>query len=331
MTTALRFSSIDEYLGDGSRRFFSEGFRRVGQRLTDIRVEPARPGQGSVSATAAVTYPEDWSRKDRAMELRPHLSSVDVMVLAVQLVEVYLTRVHGLTPEQRAASWLRRFAVRSSAGPQEDLGRFPVVGRLRRTLPGAGRVRPAVSAFDLNVGALNAVCEVEHDAGSSELTPVGYADAEQALGPAGERYYGDGFRARRHTLTDVRLDPDGQRVAALATFADPDGRAGLGFAAAYQPGLTMVDCFLALAQLAQLLVYHEDGITRGQSNTLWMRRLTMTCERPEAPLGAGLPLAVTRHRSDALEFSGARWRKADMSGDFHTIQARSSMAHQLPR
>ncbi|MGP3967132.1 AvrD family protein [Streptomyces sp. 6N223] len=329
MTTALRFTSIDDFLGDGRKRYFSQGFKRVSQRLTGIAVGPGEHGAGQVAATAAVTYPADWSRKNAAMDLRPHLSSVDAMVIGVQLAEIHLTHAHRLTPEQRRACWLRRFVMRSGGRPQESLASFPVTAVLRETRPRHGLVRPAVSTFDIGVGGMRIACEVEHDLGDRAFDDAWYDTAEDVLGDAADRYYGDGFRARDHDIREVDLAPDGSHVRAVAAIADARVSRE-GFGAAYQPSRTMVDCFLALAQLAQLLIYHEDNLSRGQSNTLWMRRLTMTCDRPDAPLGEALPLAVHRERSDFLDTGDGQWRKADMTGDFQSVQARSSMAHRLP-
>jgi hypothetical protein len=331
VTTALRFTSIDDFLGDGRKRYFSQGFKRVSQRLTGIAVGHGEHGTGQVAATAAVTYPADWSRKKAAMDLRPHLSSVDAMVVGVQLAEIYLTHAHQLTPGQRRACWLRRFVMRSGSRPQEDLARFPVRAVLRETRPHDGVVRPAVSSFDIRVGGMRIACEVEHDLGEPGFGDAWHDTAEDVLGDAAHRYYGDGYRFRHHDIREVDLAPDGSHVRAVATIVDDHvTTAEEGFGARYQPSRTMVDCFLALAQLAQLLIYHEDNLSRGQSNTLWMRRLTMACDRPDAPIGQALPLAVHRERSDFLDTGDAQWRKADMTGDFQSVQARSSMAHRLP-
>src|SRR4051812_37508327 len=98
MATPQIAGSIDTHLGAASARFFGEGFKRVAHEVTGL-VITGRPGLGCLTARAQILYPRDWSSKSHGA-LRPHLSSVDALVLAAQLAEAHLVHRYALTVGQ---------------------------------------------------------------------------------------------------------------------------------------------------------------------------------------------------------------------------------------
>src|SRR5882724_4188968 len=124
--------SIDDYLGPGETRFFARGYQRVGYETGDLVVDP---GQARVSATATLRYPADWSRKAVGTDLVPHLSTVDSLVLGVQLAEAYLAHALGLDAGARRSARLRRVRLQAGTTPQEDLSAVELRAELRGTEP----------------------------------------------------------------------------------------------------------------------------------------------------------------------------------------------------
>jgi hypothetical protein len=309
--------SIDDHLGPCAGRYFGEGFKRVGHRLTGIEVRRA-----DVRAVAAVTYPADWSRK-AAGSPPPHLSTVDALVLAVQLAEIHLTHTYGLGLEQRRGMWLRSFEMRASATPQEDLHEFGVRAVLVRR-------HGSVSTYECAIGAIGVSCDVEHASSPRFVAEGAYAGADDILGPPAGRYYGDGYKARALRLGDVRVAPGADLVQATIALSAPDRCADDGFAGAHQPSVSPLDAFLALAQLAQVLAYRLDGLDRGESHTLWMRRVALESAAPRQPIGDPFVGAVALRRTRRVSYRGDVWRTLDMAGGFLGITARASMAHRLP-
>jgi hypothetical protein len=170
-TTGIRFDSIDDCLGPATGRFFGDGFRRVVHRIADITVRPGDNGRGRVDAKAGLRYPPDWSTKSTDVTLRPHLSSVDALLIAVRLGEMYLTHTHGLDRSQRRRMWLRRCTMKTPSAPQEDLSEFDVeaVNVDRRAEPNS--LCGHVSVFECVIGTLKLTCEIEHDVSSADPDP----------------------------------------------------------------------------------------------------------------------------------------------------------------
>jgi hypothetical protein len=308
-------TSIDTHLGPALGRYFGEGFKRVRHELRDVSVVGDK-----VHGVADVSYPHDWSRK-AAGSPPPHLSTVDGVVLAVQLAEIHLTHTCGLSREQRRRAWLRRIELRAGPSPQNELAAFPV-GAAFMTRTGS------VSTYACNVGAISVRCEIDHEWMPPADTIGAYASADDLLGRASRRYFGDGYTTRALRLDDVMAMAD--RVHATVRIDAHGCHADEGLAGAYQPSVSIVDAFLALAQLAQVLAYRLDGLERSVSDTLWMRRVMLESAAPRQPLDRQLPAAIELTRARRVNHRGREWRTLEACGRLLGISARASMAHRLP-
>ncbi|WFB09901.1 hypothetical protein LRS74_24805 [Streptomyces sp. LX-29] len=351
------FTSLDACLGPGDERFFGSGYKRVGQNLADVTAGgPAVPG-ALVVARAGLSYPLDWSRKSTASRLRPHLSSIDALVLAAQLAEIQLNHSRSLTAEQQRHTWLPAAEIRAGSRPHEDLAGFPVRARLSEiteapgptgatrderataefaTAAEAGRGTTLRSTYDCRIGSLKVRCVLEHAAGAGDRAgrPAAvYATGDEALGPARTRHYGDGYKTRRLFSEGVAVDLAGQRVrAGQHIVPEPgDSTATRGAEAAYAPSVSLVDCMVGIAQLAQVLLYSQDEMSRGASNTLWMRRIVIEADSPVRPLDRPIDAVAYTTKTRTLRMGAGVWRCSDLAvDDFRGIHGSCSIAHQLP-
>ncbi|MET7290281.1 AvrD family protein [Streptomyces sp. NPDC005573] len=331
----LLYASLESCLGSGSSRFFGNGYKRVTQTLTDITTDGSPLPGALVSARGTLGYPRDWSRKSGAGDLRPHLSSIDALVLAANLAEVHLARAFGLSPAERRTIWLRHADVRAGSSPHEELSGFPVRGRLL-TVEGSSAQDPELaSTFAFQVGRLKVRCTLAHGRGDGAPGgPAGYDDEKQALGPAHTRHYGKGYKRREQHAEQVRVDLDRQEVRVLRHVVAGDAEAApdtCGAEAAYGPSVSLVDAIVGVAQLAQILLYAQDGLARGDSDTLWMRRFVVNARTPVRPLGRSFVPTVRTASSRLLPMGDALWRTAELAvDDFAGIGGRCWLAHRLP-
>lgn len=314
----LLYSNIEDYLGPAATRFFGAGYRRARYQVENVVVAGEE-----VTASATVRYPVDWSRKSDDVDLRPHLSTIDTLVLGAQLAEVYLAGVHGLDEAARQRMWLRRVTLRAGMTPQEELTGLPAILRHRKTGPDGS------SVVDCSIGTMRIQLEVSHPTGGQSVMGS-YDTLADVLGPADDRYYGTGFARQAHSLTEVDADTAG--LTASATVQLKNGfTAKAGIEGGYQPSVSMVDCFVVNLQLAQVLMYELDSLSRGGSNTLWMMQTTLTAQRPSRAWPAE-PIAKTAVTgSHLLPLRGKTWRNVDIVGELGGVSLRSSLAHELPR
>jgi Pseudomonas avirulence D protein (AvrD) len=341
MTTGqqLVLRSIDDYLGPCEQRFFSRGFQRAEYEVRDLAVAVDEQGAGEVGGAVDLRYPADWSKKKDGVDLRPHLSTIDALVLGVQLAELHATTAHQLDAAARRAARLRKITIKAGTAPQEELHGVPLAARLQRTKPDTepGWVR---SVYDCAVGALQVRCEIGHRSGPHRPGETGYGSLTDALGPGEQRYYGEAFKQRRHTIEDVTVDTGSWTAQAVARFRSGPGAqpAPEGVDGGTQPSVSLIDCFVVNLQLAQVLLYELDALRRENSNTLWMMQSVLSAAEVPQPLA--LPLAPAEPEplpartsivgKRLLPLRGGTWRSVDLEGRLGGVELRCAFAHELP-
>ena len=345
-TDGLRLDSIDDYLGPGETRFFANGYRRVGQRLTDLAFEETG-GMPGLRATASVHYPADWSKKRDGVHLPPHLSTIDALVFGARLAELQLAAAHGLGPRHRAALWLRRVDIRAGSAPvEEGFDALPASASLVGTRPSADSASPGqtssgqTSTVDCRVGPMKVRLEVEHGAehGAEHQT---YATddrpAPREPGPASPEEsdpspFQDGYRSRRQSVTGIEVAPDSRSSTAsvLITTAGADGADATGLEAAYQPSVSMIDAFVVALQLGQTMLYELDQVARSQSNTLWMRRTVLESAAPRRSLNRPLDVTARLEQDLLVEARSGVWRTADIVSTCAGVHVKCAVTHRIP-
>lgn len=333
MATQLSLSSIDDYLGPGETRFFSRGYRRTDALVDDVVITPTDDAERDVQATVTVEYPSDWSKKKSGVDLPPHLSTVDMLVLGTQLSEAYLAHTYGLAEPTRRNMWLRRVTLKAGSTPQEELAGMPAQVTCRETEAVPDSPDRFLSVLDCSVGVMQARCEIEHPIIQRVATAGSYGSIEDILGAAAPRYYGEGFKFRRQLIEDVQVDMDQLRAGA-AVQIEPTQQghpAGEGIEGAYQPSVSLVDCFVVNLQMAQVLMYEMDSLTRENSNTLWMIQTILEAEHPDRPPVAPMEARTAIAAKHRLKLRGGTWRNADIEGELGGVTMRASFAHALPQ
>jgi hypothetical protein len=331
---ALHLASIDDYLGPGPGRFFARGYQRATYRVADIRVGPADvPGTGA-QATVDISYPADWSRKQAGGDLRPHLSTIDALVLGVQMAQVHVSHAYRLSADDRRSVRLLKVVLRAGGAPQEDLTGLPMSARLVTTEAVDGRDR-FVSRYDCTVGNLRVRADIEHGVTGRATESGRYAGFDDALGRGERRFYGEGFKTRRHTITEVRVDGDDLYAEAEVRFTSGDGPAvDDGIDGDIQPSVTLIDAFVVNLQLAQVLLYELDGLSRAHSNTLWMMQTVLAAAPVPEPLRDPADKPLTSHArlvgKRLLPLHGGTWRSVEIEASLAGITLHCAFAHELP-
>ena len=325
--------SIDDRLGPAAKRFFGDGHRRVHYRFTDTVVTAGPPDAVQLSATASVICPPDWSTKGATAQ-RPHLSTIDALIVGARLADVLLSRRHRLNDLERAATWLRRVEIKAGRAPdEENLERLAVTARLRSTRPDEDDPALAVSVLDCQVGAMRVRCDVVHPVGraSADTASAGTASAQPVdLTELPVGVYGEGFRHRRQAITDVRVDLPRLRADATAqVLAEPGLHSSVGIEGAYQPSVTLVDAFVIALQLGQVLIYGLDEVDRAHSRTLWMRRTVLEADDTFRPAGRPMPASAELRDAALLDAHGTAWRTADILSSYAGVRVRCSVTHEL--
>lgn len=322
--TGVVIRSIDDYLGPSSQRFFGSGYKR-----SSYQIQP-HMDDDKLSATVDVSYPADWSLKQKGADLRPHLSTVDVMILGVRSAETLLHNVLGLTPNQIELATIQKLVVRAGTRPEESLEGLQLSAEIKKTVTATNsNGRTTDSTVVAQVGVMQATVVVRHETPHArQLAPPNYS----YLIEDSDGYWGAGYRYGDQIIENVVAD-----IGALSAEAEvnvfsefsslprPKSSHSLGF-------VTFIDAFVSLLQLGQVLMYELDGIDRGRSETLWMQRLVLRPSshyegRTSTADKALAKLRITDHQLLALP--SGKWRNVDFAGDLGGIDLSATFAHRI--
>jgi len=321
-----KIASIDDLLGDGRTRFFSDGFRHVRDALFDVHVDV---GAQEATASARIEYPRSWSTK-KVGELEAHLSTLDGLTLAAQMVEMYLRVAHGLGEDEISRAFLARIVLRSGSTPTLDLSAVPVIARCASTETVPGSVGGLHSSFAVQVGTMNVELVVDHASHGLRDANRRYDVAEALLGDRATTYYGGAYRLDRIGVREIEFNPYNDRARAKLDFEPGEGVGALhGMSAAYVPFVSPTQLVIGLAQVSQAMMYRYDGITREVSHNLWMRRVLMRFD-PPVRAGRDLETEVWASKMNLLDIKGALWRVAVFGSKSPGVVTEHNLAHQLP-
>ncbi|MFE2473146.1 AvrD family protein [Streptomyces mirabilis] len=323
------YKGIDAVLGAASGRFFGDGHRQVSHAVRDIVVGRDEDGHGWISASAGVHYPSNWSVKTSDHELRPHLSTIDAVVLAACLAECYLAHHRSLSEAQRRRAWLRSIQIKAGATPQEELAGFAIHAQVLGLQSSVTALGGHATTMDCGIGPMKVRCEIEHEPGSVNDAAAVYADLDEVLGQGGARYYGGGYRLTRRDIEDLRLQPDDVTAVATIAISEPSP-AECGLEADYRPSMSGIDGIVVAGQMTQALLYQLDGVARGATGTLWMRRVAFQSATPHQPVLNPFLARMAATKNQVIERAGSRWRAVDLKTQMLGASGEFSVAHALP-
>lgn len=302
--------SIDEQLGDSAGRYFGGGFSTVTHALKSESYS-----RDSLTALVSVVYPSSWSVKN-GVTRAAHLTAIDAIALGMRLA--FKLATHAFAIPSADMPYLRASGCRLSPGPtpQYNLSQFEAnvwIADLDSALA-AG-----FATVSCRLGSFQVTIDVVMGSGSPQSQMVRGTYAERA----GLSYYTDGYKeAFRHL---GRVESINGRFQAMAQIEQlgVDGRSG------WEPCLTFIDAGIFCAQVAQVAMYAQDGLSRTETSNTWLRAATFrqtggahghrfegTCE-------------VMLTRTKLLERSLRRWRSSEFLGRIGDIEVNFSLAHEI--
>lgn len=297
--------SVDIFLGPAQKRFFGHGYRRIRYQL-DAPADTSSPGT-ALQLRASIHCPAQWSTKADG-DQRPHLSTIDALLLGQWATEIAAVTALGLAPAAIETWAIESVTIHAGKTPIEDLTDIAVTA-----IASGGDDQSSTS--QITVGNMRLTFQLR------QHVPHPHGRAPQAGGEPGE-------------LTNVAIDTVTHSSRATLTSGTPVDlipESRLGRSHTLVGGPSLVDAFVATLQLGQVLLYELDHMSRADSNTLWMRQTTLTVDAPTSfSTNESHDVAVHLDRIQRLELGGAHWRTADVVGAVAGMTVRCAVAHQLP-
>ncbi|PKE29916.1 hypothetical protein CWS43_14315 [Rahnella sp. AA] len=322
MKSKKKFSSVDEILGPSENRFFSSGYRCSEHKVSNLTFPEPGENNCCLEATVSFFYPSNWSVKNAGMDVTPHLSTIDMLVLAMQMVETHLSFHFGLSMDDLDTNHVNEIAIHAGTKPQEDLNDIPVSLVLRRSVEKTDDSSRKVSTYECRVGLMRAVCQIEHPFCGKEnnKTEINSLDNLNIK----KRYYGLGYKEQKHILSAVYLDMANLTADAQVEFIFSKEESQV----ITPEKVSYIDVFVTCAQLAQVLLYSLDGLSRSETSTLWMIRTNFSEDAGEIKNHDKVKTLIST--SQIIELNGKQWRNAEVLGTLGNKKAKITFAHALP-
>ncbi|MBG7464639.1 avrd-related protein [Pseudomonas aeruginosa] len=228
------YQGIDDFLGKRESRYFGEGYLRSDQSIRDFRIHHNESGL-HFSCLGSVCLPELWSQKGDSQQT-PHLSTIDVIELSVaSLRRLFQSTLHGVVVP---ATSIKRIKITAGNSPVEsDLDSIGITGHVRSDHGGE---------YVVDIQIVNMTLEIAFSHG---------------LGPHAPALSSEKQPVKVHNV--MALAHEEQAVAFAMVKSEHSD---------VNQSWSLSSCFAAALQLGQTLLYELDGVSRAESNTLWMKR-----------------------------------------------------------
>ncbi|CAN7147534.1 AvrD family protein [Arthrobacter sp. LjRoot14] len=320
----LVLANVDDYLGPSTARFFGSGYRKTTPALRKLSIRHTPDGISHMDARGSVRVGDLWSIKGSTSQ-KPHLGTTDAIVLALEASEALLASRYA--PSILPLVYVRELTITAGSEPVEDtLDDFPVTAETN------GQSTDGIIHVSVEMASMKAVLALHHPMCVASKANLRTDNPDALIGDTARRIYGDIYKSRRSDIRNVSVGTGATTAEATLIVTGGNGDTpGLGLEAGYQPGLSLLEGFVATLQLGQVLLYELDRMTRADSNTLWMRRTVITATAPPTSILTDLPLDVRLRRPRTLPLNGEQWRCADIVGRIGDhLEITCDVAHQLP-
>ena len=314
-----KFACIDDFLGEKSARFFSNGYKRTVRTINNVLITAL-----GAEAMCSVSVPGDWSIKGNKRQVA-HLSSLDAALMALQLSEAYCVVFYALTAAMRREITIISFSMKAGKTPLEDLENFKSTTTL-------SSVEGTLYSFTSNIGGMTVDLQLRlpsaHDSIVLPIEGIHHETIDAILGEPSKNFYGIGFADVDHNIKDVTVDLDAASVTASINCNFPSRTSYQGMETILDHCASTIDTMVITSQLAQCYLYLLDGVSRANSSTLWMRAMTFSAVDSAANDTSSSHIDVVR--SERVLVEGKPWRCVNIKGYFGGMNIFYALGHALP-
>jgi len=307
--SAIAIQNIDDILGQSQQRYFGAGYKHVKHNILDIHIDP---DNNQFDAMVSIDYPTSWSTKKTSKELKPHLSTIDVFVVAAQMCDVFMSHCFKLSEGESKQAWLRSLTVRAGKDSVLNLNEIPLSGNLVKSIKTEDSINGFLSEFKLSLGGFTLNLEVDHSSLAAKCSnaPIKFKSLNEIFDPERRAYYGDQYANISHNIHIKSMDAmsiEGDLKFEKTSDYNPTSGIGAAFSGCYNP----LDLMICGAQLSQVLVYQIDQLSRENTKNLWMRSVKVVCPQPLIK-GGSFPITIETKKTRLINKGGESWRMADL-------------------
>ncbi|WP_242855855.1 AvrD family protein [Ruminiclostridium josui] len=299
MITNEVYETIDELLGDKDKRYFSSGFKNVKHLFNDISISLFR---NELTAKCSAIYPENWSIKENGTVLKPHVSTLDILVFAFCLNTLFVSHIYQLNNTQIDDMWIKKVTIKAGSNPEYNLEEIDIHTNFLGTSK-TDDVRYN-SVFSNEIAGFNVVIEIEHFINSITTEDIYYSSMNCAGSTIAGYCRQLVDKNKIYDLSNIYIDKNSQSLYSNVNIRKTEAISDNNI-------YSIIDLFACASQQMQALIYRIDNIERKCSNNLWMRKVNIEYKKPISTLKS-FRQSVSISKSKILSMKGSIWRIATL-------------------
>lgn len=249
---------IDELLGNYEKRYFGAGHKRT---LYYMNRFLQREGERTYSSAEIENSNGTWSEKS-GIEQKPHLSTIDGIVLATMFAERYMREY--LREIEIEKLFLASFEIKAGVSPIEDLKDI----RLSMKVP---EVLEHGFAFQVEILGMRIKIKFrKREKGGKKV--------RKQIGTTGNNYFAEHLKYVKHDIRNIVFDGDNISCNVVREMDTSVNFSGVE--SAFADSLSILEWLVIFSQMGQALAYHIDSVDRQVSETLWMKWVKAEMQEP---------------------------------------------------
>ncbi|MFD1901177.1 AvrD family protein [Enterococcus termitis] len=291
-------------------RYFGAGHKNTEYSLVE-GVETNGSGSELV-VVAQINQSCSWSVKDGESQ-KPHLSTVDGLILAVLAAESYLCKYH---PEINLEDlYLSSFEIKAGVVPVEDLRRIPM--NIEKVIIHEESQRFTVFILGMRI--------------SVELRAIKVAAAHKHNKEQAVNYMADHLKHVRHDIQNIDIY-NGKEMMCEVTRATSCKLAYSGIGSKVSKAMSLIEWLIIFSQMSQIVAYNFDDIERKYSDTFWMRLAKAEMDEPMSYSAEQILVSGGINKTQIISMNNENWRTFNMAGETADSNVRftGKLAHKVP-
>ena len=292
----------DDILGDFEKRYFGAGHKRTNYKLKE----------GSECEKAEITHTSNWSEKKGCL-IKPHLSTVDGIILSVMYVEKYM--IDNMKFDVLDDMFLYSFEIKSGTCAIEDLKDISIKIRNEKILSSEADFEVSVEGMIVRLRFRKVSVQSIYDECSKEQKKYNYISEH--------------LKGIKHNIFGIEID--GDEITCTVSREKVDDYSYTGIGSILSKSMSILEWLIVFSQMGQILAYDIDSIDRQNSETLWMKNVKAEIVNPVEYKG-NISVSGGVTKKSLLNIKSDNWRIFEMAGSSAdgNVRFQGKIAHILP-
>lgn len=293
----IKYESIDDVIGSSDKRYFGTGYKRVSYIHLETEILDT-----TITSLYTITYPYDWSVKKKKGDLKPHLSTLDALVITIDTIEKFLMK--KMMYSQDALEQLFVTSISIKAGKKLDEGIYRVTSEFNF-------IQERECCFIGKVGDFLITIRLKSE-NDDNLFKIAKSSDELII-------------------KNIKVDKRKNIAECYSVFENIHKFKGINSKIIQNKHVVnLINHIIVAAQLTEVMHKHIDDISRDNSNTLIMRKVSIEYVRTDSQ-NTIKKVLIKVEKSKVLRVKNLWIRVSDMKSTIDNSIISYSVAQEISR